>query len=67
MFKVKDLPIINIIYEKKMNKSEMTNVKLHENIFFFRNILFIFFKILDRLFEIPQKHIKFYYTLKNNT
>jgi hypothetical protein len=51
---------------KKNDKSVMTKCETNENIFFFRNILSIFFKILDRLFEIPQKHIKCYYTLENN-
>ena len=48
-----DLPII---YKKNGEQ----NVKLHEKNIFFQNILFTFFKILDRLFKIPQKHIKFY-------
>jgi hypothetical protein len=59
MFKVKDLPIINIIYEKN-DKSVMMKCETTRKYFFFRNILSIFFKFMDRLFEIPQKHIKFY-------
>ena len=52
---------------KKNDKSVMTKCETTRIYIFFQNILSIFFKILDRLFEIPQKHIIFYYTLENNT